>query len=269
MSGLRSLRDFARRARTAAGYYRGPLAAMARWLFESRETTNFTYELDERNQRHLAALVADVMEIGFDAAFGYLRELEEDAGLREHVGRVTRERRADAADAEARYGRRAGWYAVARALKPRLIVETGVDKGLGACVLAAALKRNALEGHPGTYCGTDIDRGAGWLLCGEYASFGRVLYGDSLASLRGLDGTIELFINDSEHSADYEAQEYRAIAGKLSPRAVILGDNAHATDALLEFSRQSGRRFVFFQERPLKHWYPGAGIGFSFRREGR
>jgi hypothetical protein len=31
--------------------------------------------------------------------------------------------------------------------------------------------------------------------------------------------------------------------------------------ALAEFSERSGRRFVFFSERPKDHWYPGAGIG--------
>ena len=35
------------------------------------------------------------------------------------------------------YGRRLGWYALVRALKPRTVVETGADKGLGSCVLAA------------------------------------------------------------------------------------------------------------------------------------
>jgi hypothetical protein len=50
---------------------------------------------------------------------------------------------------------------------------------------------------------------------------------------------------------------------RLSPRAVILGDNSHATDSLLDYSRKAGREFIFFDERPADHWYPGAGIGIS------
>ncbi len=40
---------------------------------------------------------------------------------------------------------------------PRLVVESGVDKGLGTAVLAAALLRNADEGHPGRVTGIDIN----------------------------------------------------------------------------------------------------------------
>lgn len=255
------------RARIALGYVRAPLANLVRWLFASREITNFTYDLDALNTRHLAAMIADVTGEGIDRIQSYIDELQGDEALRAHIAKTTRQSELGiVADEVARYGRRVGWYAFARALKPAMIVETGIDKGLGACVLAAALKRNHEEGHPGTYVGTDIDPRAGYLLSGDYSRYGRILYGDSIASLRGLAGPIDLFINDSDHSADYEAREYDTVADRLSARAVILGDNAHATDRLLEFARRTGRHFLFFREQPKAHWYPGAGIGIAFRR---
>jgi hypothetical protein len=73
-----------------------------------------------------------------------------------------------------------------------------------------------------------------------------------------------LFINDSDHSAKYEAREYQTISTKLSERSIVLGDNSHATNELANFSVQIGRRFVYFAEKPLNHWYPGAGIGILF-----
>jgi hypothetical protein len=82
-----------------------------------------------------------------------------------------------------------------------------------------------------------------------------------------LPGPVDLFINDSDHSAEYEAREYEAIAPLLSENAVILGDNAHVTDKLARFSREQGRNFLMFNERPKDHWYPGAGIGISFPRK--
>lgn len=269
MSRIRQWGRVPQRARVAFGYYAEPLRQLARWLLTSRETTNFTYDLEDRNRRYLAAQLADILEIGYEEALDHILELEQDDALREHIRSSTRAAaRADTADPEARFGRRLGWYVFARVLKPRVVVETGVEKGLGACVLTAALKRNAAEGHAGVYYGTDLDPGAGFLLIGDYARFGKILRGDSLESLRKLDETIDLFINDSDHSVAYEAQEYEAIAARLSERAVILGDNAHCTDALLEFSLRTGRQFVFFQEKPQRHWYPGAGIGISFRRKG-
>ena len=42
-----------------------------------------------------------------------------------------------------------GWYSLIRATRPKIVIETGVDRGLGTAVIAAALKRNAEEGFPG------------------------------------------------------------------------------------------------------------------------
>jgi hypothetical protein len=255
------------RAGTAWSYFREPLANLLRLLFASREISNFTYDLEQTNEKHLASAIADITGKSYDAVMSFIREIKADDELRSHISVLTRESDlAFIADSQARFGRRIGWYALARILKPRVIIETGVDKGLGACLLTAALRRNAREGHPGRYFGTDLNPKAGYLLSGDYASYGTILYGDSIASLKNFAGTIDLFINDSDHSPDYEAGEYRAIADKLSRQAVILGDNAHCTDKLLEFSLERGRHFVFFREKPARHWYPGAGIGFSFNR---
>ena len=139
-----------------------------------------------------------------------------------------------------------------------------MEKGLGSCVLARALKANAGEGHPGVYYGTDIDPAAGFLFTEPYTRYGKILYGDSIASLQSLTEPVGLFINDSDHSADYEAREYETIRPKLTENAFVLGDNAHATDKLFQFAQKTGRRFVFFSERPKDHWYPGAGIGIAF-----
>lgn len=255
------------RAKLVTRYFYEPLGNFLRWLFTSKETTNFTFNLEEQNKRHLASLIADVANISFDVAMQYITEIERDEALKRHIANATAESDWNfIADKEARFGRRIGWYVFVRVLKPKVVVETGVDKGLGACVLTSALKKNNAEGYEGKYYGTDIKPKAGYLLSGEYANFGSILYGDSIESLKKLDCAIDLFINDSDHSADYEAVEYEVIANKLSEHAVILGDNAHATDALLNFSLKMSRRFIFFKEKPLEHWHPGAGIGISFKR---
>jgi hypothetical protein len=196
---------------------------------------------------------------------GYIKELQQDRALGDTVvGRVKSLGRQGGYDPVARFGRRVGWYALVRAMKPKIVIETGVEKGLGATVLCAALLRNSQEGHQGRYYGTDIDRGAGVLFCEPYRSMGEILYGDSIESLAALDVTVDVFINDSDHSADYEGREYRVIAPKLSEQAVVIGDNAHVTDELLKFSCETDRRFLFFREEPANHWYLGAGIGLSF-----
>lgn len=211
-----------------------------------------------------------MLDVEVSSIVSYIDEVEGDKELKQHILDATKGNDFSfMADQEVRFGRRIGWYAIVRAKKPKVVIETGVDKGLGACVLAAALKRNKAEGHAGEYYGTDIDLNAGYLLSGDYSENGRILYGDSIESLSKFDHKIDLFINDSDHSAEYEAEEYKVIAKKLSEDAIILGDNSHVTDKLLNFSLETNRNFVFFQEKPLAHWYPGAGIGISFKRFAR
>ena len=234
--------------------------------FQSREWTNFTYDLWPTNVEHLAAFLSVVTKTTHAEVLGYMQELLHDDDLQAHVRNTTLESQfRTEADLPARFGRRLGWYALVRATKPQTVIETGVDKGLGAVVLCAALLRNASEGHPGRYLGTDINPHAGYLLKGPYATVGKILVGDSLASLKTLDTPIDFFINDSDHSADYEYREYLAIAGKLRDSAIIVGDNAHVSESLLRFSIESRRSFLFWKEQPLHHWYPGAGIGISWR----
>lgn len=241
-----------------------------RWLFRSRECTNFTYDLSERNKTYLAAFVSEITGIKASVAAGYIAELEADTDLRAHIQEKIRNSSSrQAADMDVRYCRRFGWYALVRAMKPSVVIETGLDKGLGAVVLCSALLKNQAEGFPGCYYGTDINPKAGYLLSGPYATVGKILYGDSIESLRRLDVSIDLFINDSDHSSDYEAQEYQTIADSLSERAIVIGDNAHVTDELFRFSEKTGRQFLYWQENPIHHWYPGGGIGVAFANRHR
>jgi len=165
-----------------------------------------------------------------------------------------------------KYGRRIGWYAIIRATKPKIVIETGIDKGLGSCVITSALMKNSEEGFSGEYYGTDINPSSVYFLQDPYLKFGKILYGDSLNSLAKLKvNTIDIFINDSDHSADYELQEYELIRSKLNENSIILGDNSHCTTKLEEFAVQTGRQFLFFKEEPENHWYTGAGIGAAFK----
>ncbi len=261
---------FVYRAMKALGYHLSLLKNFVVWLFKSREVDNFTYELTELNKQQLASLIAHVTGVEYSQILGYMEELDGDAELRNHIRQATRES-ADAymADPEARFGKRACWYAFVRAMKPEVVVETGIDKGLGSCVLTAALMRNDREGQRGRYFGTDINPRAGYLLCGPYAQYGEVLYGDSIESLRALPHKIDLFINDSDHAAEYEEAEYKVVEDKLQTHGVILGDNAHCNNELLEFAHKTGRHFIAFHEKPMAHWYPGGDTGIAFmpRRE--
>lgn len=255
------------RLRSALRYSAITLVQTISWLFKSREHTNYTYHLTDLNQRYLAYFLGVVCNRPAKTMAAYLREVLDDGQLSAHISRYSRETgRNYLADDDPRYARRIGWYAIVRATRPAVVVETGVDKGLGACLITAALMRNSNEGAAGIYYGTDINPKAGYLLQEPYEKFGKILYGDSIESLMKLDVKIDLFINDSDHSVDYEMREFETVAPMLSSHAIIIGDNAHFSDKLINFAEKTNRDFLYFNEQPRDHWYPGGGIGVAFSR---
>ena len=54
------------RAKTGFGYFKKPLSNLFKWLFISKETTNFTYDLEETNKRYLASLISDIVNEKFE-----------------------------------------------------------------------------------------------------------------------------------------------------------------------------------------------------------
>ncbi|MDO3700850.1 class I SAM-dependent methyltransferase [Micromonospora sp. C28SCA-DRY-2] len=242
------------------------LRTSARWLLTSREHHNYTYDLTKLSRHHLAWFVSVVCDIPVKQVRAYLDEIESDDTLRQHIQQATAgAARRGLADKQVRYARRIGWYAIVRATRPAHVVETGVDKGLGSCVLAAALLRNAAEGHPGRVTSLDINPEAGYLArTAPWSEVVDLVIGDSIASIAALDRPVDLFLHDSDHSRAHEKREFEAVESKLAPNALLLTDNVTATNVLAEHAERTGRRFLAYRETPANHWYPGDGIGVAW-----
>jgi len=249
-------------------YYKKTFRLAAKWIFKKTETDNFYYNITEKNLRDLVATLSIILAPQKNGAEQVLLKYAHELLGDEHVKSLisnTFAKSPNLHDSEVGFGRRIGWYATIRYLKPKVVVETGVSHGVGALVICSAIARNKSEGFFGNYFGTDIDKNAGQLLPAEYLDFAEIMVGDSIQSLRSLNVSIDIFINDSDHSPLYEKNEYEVILNSLSEKAIIIGDNCHVTDELHNFSSINGRKYIFFQEKPSNHWYPGGGIGFSFK----
>lgn len=258
--------NFVRRVYNAIKYNHYRFTNAIKWGFTSNEDTNFTYHLTPDNILYMANTIAVVTKTDYKEVLKYINEAQNDTYLAETILKtIAKSDERKFADKEVRFAKRLGWYAFVRIMKPRLVVETGVDKGLGSVLLSAALLKNKKEGFEGKYIGTDINPKAGYLLTDIYTEVGSIMYGDSIESLKKIKEPIDLFINDSDHSSDYEYQEYVTIKPILGENAILLGDNSHCTDKLAVFSNENGRKFLFFKEETLNHWYPGSGIGISYK----
>jgi predicted O-methyltransferase YrrM len=248
------------RASLVGRYNAAVLHNSARWLLRSREHTNFTYNLTPLSREHLIWFIATVADRPVAEIRAYFEEVESDHRLIGHIQNATAASdRRRLADSDVRFGRRVGWYALIRALRPAHVVETGTDKGLGSCVFAAAVLRNG----GGRVTTIDVNPDSGYLISGEYETVIDRRIGDSLRVLGRLDD-VSVFLHDSLHTRDHENAELAAVGPRLTEQAVILSDNAHCTDALSSWAEQTGRRFLFFREQPHDHWYPGAGIGAAW-----
>src|SRR4051794_27746889 len=164
------------------------------YLLVDPELDNFTYDLS--NDDELAAWLGDATgepRERFEALLAELRDDREFLGLlraqlRQRIDRKQRPM----------FGRRAGWYALARLLKPETILETGIHDGLGSALLLRALERNAGEGHEGSLVSVDINPAAGWLVPDGLRSRWTPVFAPSDEALPGaVEGRkVEMFIHD-------------------------------------------------------------------------
>jgi len=241
------------------------LSWMLKWAFTSKEHYNFTYDLTELNRAYLASYVSVLSGHELSEIEGYMRELDRDEELRALLRRqMLSSPDRHNSDVEPRYGRRLGWYALIRATKPRVIMETGVDRGLGTAVMAAALRRNDQEGYGGLVYATDIVPACGHLLAEPYKAYARILLGDSVELLKQFRESVDVFLHDSDHRPEYEWAEFLAIEPRLHPGSIVMSDNSQQTSKLREFAGRLGKSFLYFQDQPKDHWWPGDGIGVAF-----
>ena len=249
-----------KRAMVAARYDARVIGRSVDWLVRSRETTNFTYDLDPLNTDQLCWFVSAVTGAQISQVRGWMQELEDDTKLIDHLtSRLSSNPLRKVCATEPHWARRAGWYLIVRALQPDNIVETGTHLGLGSSVIAAALLRN---GH-GRLTTIDVDPEAGYLIGEPWSSVVDRRIGSSvevLAELREVD----MFLHDSLHTYDYETSELAAVGPNLTTDAIVLSDNAHDSAALSHWAERTGHHYLFFKELPGHHWWPGDGIGVAW-----
>ncbi len=240
-----------------------PLSALeaARYVLLSPEVGDFTYDL--ANEDELLDLLADTLEQPRAELAAYAEETRSDALLTASLSR----RRHLRLDVKRRIelGRNIGSYIVVRAVKPRLVVETGIKHGVGSLALLVALERNAAEGRDGRLMSFDVAPGSGWLVPVQLHHRWEVVLAPTEQALEEkLTGReVDVFVHDTPPDEHRERLEYEATLRHTGSRLVLLGNNGDNTLVLPTVAAERGMRYRHFAERPANHWYLGPGMGIA------
>lgn len=120
-------------AYVASRYFNNKYVKIITWMFNSNEDTNYTYDLEEKNLDELYKLLENIFEINYSKIKDYSEELLNNSLIKDYLkNKIETSDFKKFADTEIKYSRRIGWYIIARIIKPKLIIETGVDKGMGS-----------------------------------------------------------------------------------------------------------------------------------------
>jgi hypothetical protein len=132
-------------------------------------------------------------------------------------------------------------YALARIIRPPLVVETGVCYGVTSAFLLKALNVNGggvLHSIDLPPLGKDADQFVGRLIPNDLRSNWKLHRGASKkllpAVLREL-GPISFFVHDSLHTYSNMKREFETVAPFLAPSAVVVSDDIEGNEAFPEW----------------------------------
>jgi hypothetical protein len=229
------------------------------------EPDNFTYPI--ANEGDLAPWVGTVARCDQQLAGRLVAEPAADPVLRARLRDATTGRWLWIKRSPV-FGKRLGWYALVRVMRPALIIETGVHDGLGSMILLRALERNLQEGHPGRLISFDVNPTAGWLVGSDPLWELRIQPSrEGMPQVLDQTGEVGIFIYDGWHSYDDERRDLELAADHLAADGILLSDDAQVTHALADLCRERGLAYFEFQEIPVGHFYPGAVLGAGRRAQ--
>ena len=179
--------------------------------------------------------LAWIFRVPEDEILGYVREAEElaIAGERDRVERELVHIASPMSTDDS-----ISLYALVRASRPRIAVETGTAAGASALYVLRAMERNGGEGQLHSIDLVDDPKNIGVLVPPEARARVRFHLGDSLAILPRLlaeIGPIDLFLHDSHHAYEHMIAEYEIALRHLKPGGVLASHDVLHSNAWRHF----------------------------------
>jgi Methyltransferase domain len=264
--GIRALSRFrflfkARQVRREGVGLRDDPLSVFRFVLFDPETHSYTYEL--ANADELGPFLERASGVPAEEIARYVAEVRNDPELGKRLRRRVRWR----IDYKRRMplGNRLLWYALVRAVKPRLIVETGIHQGLGSLVLLRALDRNAAEGVDGRLISIDFDAASGWLVPDHLRARWTPVFGDIESSLESVlaGREVDLFIHESDHNEALQRIEFGAALAHSADELYVVDSSGVELPVLSELCGLYGGERNLFHERPKRHFYRPVGTAVA------
>ena len=146
-------------------------------------------------------------------------------------------------------------YAVVRIIKPAVIVETGVARGVTSLYILKALEKN--EG--GHLYSIDLpllrkgsEKEVGILVPNSLRSRWTLLFGWSIYEMKKLQkkiNKIDVFIHDSDHSYINQKTEYNMALGWLNKGGLLISDDVKNKALLESYEKWGGELMVTEQKK--------------------
>jgi hypothetical protein len=225
------------------------------------ELASFSFELE--NEQEVIAGLAVALGQPEDTLATYVAETRADPELNEELARHVRWR----PDIKRRQplGHRLAWYVMARVYEPKLIVETGIHRGLGSLALLRALDHNRREGHPGELMSFDTDPEAGSIVRDQVQGDWRRILGSThdrlLPALAGR--SVDMLFQDTPHTEENQRLEFEAALSHAAPRLLLLDASGGWAPTLEALCAEQGGAYHRVPFRTRDHILSGSAICFA------
>lgn len=157
-------------------------------------------------------------------------------------------------------------YLVCRAIKPNIIVETGVAHGVTSAFILKALEANGrgtLHSIDLPPLGKESDRFVGIIVPHDLRSRWQLHRGTSkriLTSLMPDVVAVDVFVHDSLHTYRNMRRELEIVTPYLSPRAVVIADDVQGNAAFADWIAVRRPRFCATIREEQKESVFGIGV---------
>ena len=229
------------------------------------ETESFSFELD--NEPEVIAALAIALGRPEHELAAYAAETHRDPELGELLTHHVRWR----FDVKRRLplGNRLAWYVIARALKPELVVETGIYLGLGSLALLRALERNRQEESPGELLSFDINPRAGSIVRDQAQDGWHRFVGfthDLL--LPALEGRrVDMLFQDTPHTEENQRFEFGAALSHAAPQLLLVDGSGGYAPTLEDICAERNGTYHRVPLRSRDHIFPGTELRFAVFQE--